>query len=186
MPGAYKFREIGICGLSCRLCPAMYREGESRCGGCKSPERMKVGCTFIRCIRDKPGLEFCGDCKESKGCEKWAKHRAYSKRGDSFVCYQRLERNIEDIMKDGLSAFENAQKRRQALLVRMLENFNEGRSKTYYSIAATVMEPEELEGALKEAEKAPAGLDLEGRSKARHAALDAIAARKKYLLKLRK
>jgi hypothetical protein len=186
MPGVCKFKEIGICGLSCRLCPAMYRDGESRCGGCKSPERMKVGCTFIRCVRDKPGLEFCGDCRESNGCQKWAKHRAASRKGDSFVCYQRLERNIEDIRRDGLLAFENVQKRRQALLVQMLEGFNEGRSKTYYSIAATVMEPEELKRALDEARRASTGLDLEGRSRALHAALDAVASRKKYLLKLRR
>jgi len=186
MAGVYGYKEIGICGLSCRLCPAMYRDGESRCGGCKSPGRMKVGCTFIRCIRDRPGVEFCGDCRESRGCEKWAKHRAAGRKGDSFVCYQRLERNIEYIERDGMPAFEKVQRRRQSLLVRMLEGFNEGRSKTYYSIAATVMEPEELESAIGQARKASAGLDLEGRSRALHSALDAVAARKKYLLKLRK
>lgn len=164
----------------------MYREGESRCGGCKSPERMKVGCTFIRCVRDKPGLEFCGDCRDSLGCAKWAKHREASRKGDSFVCYQGLERNIAFIQENGLAAFEKAEKRRQDLLVQMLEDFNEGRSKTYYSIAATVMEPEELEVALDEARRASAGMDLEGRSRALHAALDAIASRKRYLLKLRK
>jgi len=186
MAGGHEFTEIGICGLSCRLCPARYREGASRCGGCKSPERIKVGCSFIRCIRDKPGLEFCGSCGQSRGCGKWAKHRAYSKKGDSFVCYQGLERNIAFIRKQGLAAFEKAEKRRQALLEHMLEGFNEGRSKTCYSIAATVMEPEELERALDEAERESAGMGIEGRSRALHAALDAIASRKKYHLKLRK
>ena len=186
MAGGYRFKEIGICGLSCRLCPAFFRTGESRCGGCKSEERMKVGCTFIRCIRDKPGLEFCGECRQSRGCEKWTKHREASKKGDSFVCYQGLERNIAFIGKEGLAAFEKAQKGRQELLERMLEGFNEGRSKTYYSIAATVMEPEELKGAIDQARRSSAGLDLEERSRALHAALDAIAVRKKYILKLRK
>lgn len=182
----HRFKEIGICGLSCRLCPAFFRTGESRCGGCKSEERMRVGCAFIRCIRDKPGIGFCGECRQNKGCEKWAKHREASKKGDSFVCYQGLERNIAFIKKEGLAAFEKAQKGRQALLERMLEGFNEGRSKTYFCIAATVMEPEELEGALDQARRASASQDLEGRSRALHAALDAIAVRKKYLLKLRK
>jgi len=186
MASGYRFREIGICGLSCRLCPAFHRTGESRCGGCKTEERMKVGCSFIRCIRDRPGIEFCGQCRQSKGCAKWAKHRAFSKKVDSFVCYQGLERNISTIEKEGLLAFEKVQKRRQALLERMLERFNEGRSKTYYSIAATVMETDELELALDQARRASAGADLEGRSRALHAALDAIAVRKKYLLRLRK
>jgi len=31
-----KYPEIGICGLSCRLCPIYNTKAESRCLGCKS------------------------------------------------------------------------------------------------------------------------------------------------------
>jgi hypothetical protein len=34
--------EIGICGLSCRLCPRYHTDGVSRCGGCKSDSRLAV------------------------------------------------------------------------------------------------------------------------------------------------
>ena len=68
----------------------------------------------------------------------------------------------------------------------MLQEFNEGRSKTYYCIAATVMEIEELEAALKQARATAENLDLKGKSKLLHGILDGVAAKKQYLLKLRK
>jgi len=42
----------------------------------------------------------------------------------------------------------------------MLEEFNEGRSKTFYCIASTVLEIEELENALSEAKKHTEGLSI--------------------------
>ena len=38
-----KYPEIGICGLSCRLCPRFHTETQSKCNGCKSESRM-AGC----------------------------------------------------------------------------------------------------------------------------------------------
>jgi hypothetical protein len=35
-----KYPEIGICGLSCRLCSRYHTESKSRCGGCKSEFRI--------------------------------------------------------------------------------------------------------------------------------------------------
>jgi hypothetical protein len=68
----------------------------------------------------------------------------------------------------------------------MLKEFNEGRSKTYYCIAATVLQLEELEEALSGARKESEGLDVRAKSKILHRILDEIASRKHYHLKLRK
>jgi hypothetical protein len=38
------YPEIGICGLSCGLCPSYHTDGISRCGGCKTESRMGAGC----------------------------------------------------------------------------------------------------------------------------------------------
>jgi len=54
-----KFIEVGVCGLSCRLCPTYHSKAESKCAGCKSPDRMAVGCPFITCAVKKKGVEFC-------------------------------------------------------------------------------------------------------------------------------
>jgi hypothetical protein len=181
-----KYPGIGICGLSCRLCPHYHTEGQSRCGGCKTESRMSAGCPFITCALKKKGIEFCWDCGESETCEKWRKHRESAKKADSFKCYQKLEDDIAFIRKKGVDEFEKTQKVRQRLLNEMLQEFNEGRSKSYYCIAATVMETGELEAALSEAKKNSDGLEIKEKSRVLHAILDEIARHSNYHLKLRK
>lgn len=180
------YPEVGICGLSCRLCPMYHTEGKSRCGGCKSEFRMAAGCPFITCAIKKKGIEFCWDCKNLEICEKWSKHREAGKKHDSFKCYQKLENNIVYIQENGVNEFEMLQIRREKLLREMLQDFNEGRSKRFYCIAATVFEIEELQELLNVAIEQSNGLDLKGKSKVLHSILDLTAKKKNYLLKLRK
>jgi hypothetical protein len=68
----------------------------------------------------------------------------------------------------------------------MLEEFNEGRSKTYYCIAATVMEVEELEWAIDRGREQMTGTDRKAKARAFHAILESIARTKGHRLKLRK
>jgi hypothetical protein len=181
-----KYLEVGICGLSCRLCPMYNTEAESKCLGCKSTTRMAVGCPFITCAVKKKGIEFCWECKESKTCEKWKKHREAGKKSDSFKCYQKLEDDISFIKKKGICEFEKIQKKREHLLKEMLRDFNEGRSKSYFCIAVTVLDVEELREVLTRAKKESDGLDVKGKSKVLHSILDDLAGKKGYCLKLRK
>lgn len=180
------YPEIGICGLSCRLCPMYNTVTESRCLGCKSPERMKVGCPFITCAIKKKGIEFCWDCDELVTCEKWLCHREAGKRADSFKCYQTLESDISFILTNGVAKFNGIQIQRSELLKEMLQEFNEGRSKSYYCIACTVLAIEELNEALKEARKMSEGSGIKEKSGILHTILDHIAHKKGYTLKLRK
>jgi hypothetical protein len=145
-----KYPEIGICGLSCRLCPRYHTVTESRCGGCKSKIRMAVGCPFITCAIKKKNVEFCWDCKENKFCDRWQKSRDFSKDHDTILCRQKLEDNISYILKNGVEEFEKQQIIREQLLKEMLQEFNEGRSKNYYCISATILEIEELKNAIKD------------------------------------
>lgn len=181
-----KYPAIGICGLSCRLCPSYHAQGESRCGGCKSVNRMAASCPFITCAVKRRGIEFCWQCEESETCKKWRNHRQAGRQQDSFVCYQRLEDSIAFIQREGVKAFERTQKARERLLRDMLQGFNDGRSKTYYSIAATVMEIEELKAVLSRAKRAAVGQGAKEKCTVLHSLLDEIAENKHYLLKLRK
>jgi hypothetical protein len=181
-----KYPEIGICGLSCRLCPHYHTEGASRCEGCKTGSRTGAGCPFITCALKKKGIEFCWNCKENETCEKWARHREAAKKADSFKCYQKLEEDIACIQKNGIDEFEEMQKKREHLLKDMLREFNEGRSKSYYCIAVTVMEIGELEEALTKSDKDSKGLGIKEKSKVLHSILDEIAEQRNYYLKLRK
>jgi hypothetical protein len=97
-----KYPEIGICGLSCRLCPNFQSTALSKCRVCKSPDRMTLGCSFITCAIKRIGVEFCWDCKENESCEKWKNHSNAGKIDDSFKCYQKLEDDIGFIQVNGV------------------------------------------------------------------------------------
>lgn len=181
-----QYVEIGICGLSCRLCPNYHMDTKSRCLGCKGEDRTAVGCPFITCAIKKKEVEFCWDCQESISCQKWRKHREISKQYDSFKCYQKLNDDIAFTQKNGVAEFEKMQKVREQLLREMLQEFNEGRSKSYYCIAATVLEIDELIEALSKARNASQRLEIKEKSKLLHSILNEIAIQKKYYLKLRK
>jgi hypothetical protein len=180
------YPEIGICGLSCRLCPMYQTKAASKCNGCKSKDRIAVGCPFITCAIRKVGVEFCWDCEKSESCERWKRHREAGKEHDSFKCYQRLEDDIKLIKTNGIKEFEKQQIIRESLLKRMLSEYNEGRSKNYYCIAATVMDIAELRNALEEAEVTLKSMLTKDKSRIMHAVLDGIAQEKGYCLRLRK
>jgi len=180
------YPNIGVCGLSCSLCPSYHIVGASRCGGCKSEGRIAAGCPFITCAVKKRHIEFCWECDENKSCERWAEHRDFGRSHDTFVCYAALERNISSIVGDGLESFIEKQSVRELLLSEMLADYNEGRSKRYYCIAATLLEPEELEIALSKVRELDHGMDKREKSKRLHTLLDAAANAHPIKLCLRK
>lgn len=181
-----KYTEVGVCGLSCRLCPMYQANTKNRCAGCKSSARMTVGCPFITCAVKKRGVEFCWQCTESSTCEKWKKHRAASKQHDSFKCYQKLEEDLLFISERGVEEFKKQQKTREHLLAEMLRGYNDGRSKSYYCIAATVLKINELQEVLSRAKEQTRNMELKQKAKVLHSLLDGIASKNGYLLKLRK
>lgn len=147
---------------------------------------MALGCPFITCGVKKKGVEVCWDCSENGSCEKWVKHRDAGKERDSFKCYQTLEDDIEYIKNHGIAAFNEQQKIREHLLLKLMKDFNEGRSKSYYCIASIVLDINELENALAEADVESKSLDIKDKAKVMHFLFDAIASRNSYQLRLRK
>jgi len=182
----FSYPEIGICGLSCRLCPRYQTDAASRCLGCKSPDRLSLGCPFITCAVKKKGLEFCQDCAENLTCAKWRQHREAGKQYDSFKCYQTLDEDIAFMQQHGAAEFDQTQQTREQLLRTMLLEFNDGRSKSYFCIAATVLDLAELSGALASARQMAIGLTVQEKSKLLHGKLDELATRKGVCLRLRK
>ncbi len=147
---------------------------------------MNVACPFHNCAVKKKHVCFCGFCDEKDTCVRWKKFREFSKRSDSFVCYQKLVENIAFIIEHGLPEFEKYQKMRENFLEEMLQEFDDGRSKSYYCIAATVLEVDELQEALTMAKDQSRGMPLKEKAKIMHSMLENISAQKGYLLKLRK
>ena len=66
----------------------------------------------------------------------------------------------------------------------MLKDFNEGRSKSYYCIATTVLEINELKKVLEKAIKETKGIAIKEKSLILHSIIDEIAKKKNYQYKI--
>jgi len=178
-----KYFTIGCCGIDCGLCPRFYTEGSSRCPGCAGPDffNKHPSCSFITCCVKEKNLEACGQCKKFP-CTKFEREG----KTDSFVTHRKIFINHDLIKKEGLAKFLGQQRQRIKLLRKMLENFDEGRSKSYYCLAAAIMDISELKKTLAETEKKSKNLDIKEKSKALSSIFDEIAKNKKYCLKLLK
>jgi hypothetical protein len=181
-----RFPETGVCGLPCRLCTLYHSDGGNRCEGCKSSRRRAEGCPFHHCALERHGVEFCGNCAEREGCARWGQFRERREKMDTVVSSQTLESDLEWAERKGLSAYDKLQRERLRLLRKMLDGFNDGRSKSCYCVAATVLDLRGLKAIVVEAEKRGSGLELKERAVLLRALLEERAERKGFVLRRRK
>lgn len=179
---------LGCCGLDCGLCPRYYTVGNSRCPGCCGPDfwQKHPSCSFITCCVKKRNLEVCAECSEFP-CSKFKDAGKY----DSFLTYKRVIQNLDFIKEHGVEEFIEQQKKRIELLLTMLKHFDDGRSKSFYCIATTLLSIKDLRSALDNAEqkiKEDKGEsdDTKTRAKLLKGFLNDIAAREGIELTLRK
>jgi hypothetical protein len=187
-----KYPTVGCCGLDCGLCPNHYTEGPSRCPGCGSKEFLEKHppCGYITCCVKKHGLEVCGECEEFR-CGKFDKWGPEGPERDSFISYQKVVANMDFIKNNGVKKFVKEQEKRIVLLEEMLSNYNDGRSKSFYCIASTVLPVADLKKALESVEKRikeekiKKG-DVKSKAKILKEILGEVAVKRKVELKLRK
>lgn len=147
-----RYPTIGCCGLDCCLCPRYYTVGSSRCPGCCGPEFFSKhpSCSFITCCVKKNDLEVCAECDEFP-CPKFESEGENA--FDSFVTHRKTVWNLNFIKENGMAKFIEQQERRIELLEILLKHFDEGRSKSFYCIAATLLSITDLEIALENCEQ---------------------------------
>ncbi|MEI6578904.1 MAG: DUF3795 domain-containing protein [Eubacteriales bacterium] len=149
-----KYPSIGVCGLDCGLCPRYYTEGASRCPGCDGIDfNLKhPSCSYITCCVKKKGLEVCGECEEFP-CSKFKSNEEYQnvKDSSSYPTYKKVLPNLNFIKKHGIEKFMEQQTKRIEILEKMLENFDDGRSRSYFCKAANLLEIPVLERKLEQA-----------------------------------
>ena len=97
-----------------------------------------------------------------------------------------MEDDIAFIRRHGVREFEREQKKRERLLVSMLEELNEGRSLSFYCIAATILPESRLREARACARRGSKGVDLKSRARVLHGELDRIARETNTSIKLRR
>ncbi|UCD01105.1 MAG: DUF3795 domain-containing protein [Promethearchaeota archaeon] len=183
-----KYPTIACCGLDCGLCPVYYTKGPSRCPGCCGSDFFSKhpSCSIITCCIKKHNFETCADCAEfpCSKINKWDK-------ADSFISHQVSLSNLRLIQEEGIDNFYAQQERRIKILEDMLDNFNEGRSKSFFCIATALLSIEDLEQALMRGNEQikNGGIgpkDLKAKSKILKTILNGFADKREIELKLRR
>ena len=187
-----QYPTIGCCGLDCGLCPRYYTVGSSRCPGCFGPDfsNKHPSCSFITCCVKKEGLEVCAECNEFP-CSKFEGLTKDDEVYDSFLTYRKVMSNLDFIGEHGVEKFIESQKKRIELLETMLKRFDDGRSKSFYCIATTLLPIRDLEKSLKDSEQKikedKIGIDdIKTKSKILKGFLNEVADRDIIELKLRR
>jgi len=149
-----KYPTIGVCGLDCGLCPRYYTAGPSRCPGCagRNFSSKHPSCSFITCCVGKRELEVCGECCDFP-CSKFKTAEEYQqvKESSSYPSYKTSIPNLIFIKEYGVEKFIERQNKRIKLLERMLEDFDDGRSKSYYCKSTGLRDISILERAVESA-----------------------------------
>jgi len=138
-----KYYTIGVCGLDCGLCPRYYTAGPSRCPGCGGPDffNKHPSCSFITCCVKKRNLEVCAECSDFP-CPKFKSTEEYQevKESSSYPPYKKVMPNLNFIKKNGITKFIEQQKKRIKILETMIENFDDGRSRSFFCKAAVLLD----------------------------------------------
>lgn len=145
---------IGVCGLDCGLCPRYYTVGSSRCPGCYGPGffNKHPSCSFITCCVEKKNLEVCAECSEFP-CSKFKSDEEYQQleQSSTYPPYKKVMSNLNFIKKHGIKKFIEQQEIRIRLLETMIENFDDGRSRSFFCKAAALLSLANLEDSFDEA-----------------------------------
>ncbi len=128
---------IGCCGIDCGLCPRHQAKGESACPGCGGIafKEKHPSCGFLTCCAIKHGLEVCSECTEYP-CPRFDAEKAGY---DSFVTHRKVFANLEAVKCNGLDCFLAQQSIRIDILKEFLDNYDDGRSKSFFCLACTLL-----------------------------------------------
>lgn len=184
-----KYPEVGVCGLDCGLCPRLHSDGKSRCTGCCGEGFWEIHppCSFITCAVKQKGLETCAQCPESQDCLKYVQLMEAAESHDSFISYKSVLGNNIYIRTHGIEKFIVLEAEKQKVLLFLLDNYDDGRSKLFFCTACQLIPLPKLKEALETIKsKIPAGADKKKKAKVTRAMLNKTADSLKIELKLRK
>jgi hypothetical protein len=121
---------IGCCGLYCGLCNKYQSQAPSRCIGCKLGEQ-HAWCSIWKCCEKKQGFETCAECGEIFDCAIFLRRKVAE--------WTPAADNLRHMKEVGLTQWLQEQQERQTLVEELLQDFNEGRSMSFYCKACSRM-----------------------------------------------
>lgn len=148
------FREnplFSLCGLNCGLCTM--RMG-GYCPGCGGGDGNQ-SCAIARCAAGRGISDYCFGCGEYP-CAKYEGFDRY----DSFVIGRTRARDIERYRALGEPAYMAELNSKMAALDILLENFNDGRKKSFFVAAVSLLGLSDINGAMESISAIPDGLPI--------------------------
>ena len=127
---------FSFCGLNCYLCP-MYND--KYCPGCGGGLGNQ-SCMIAKCSLEKGNFQYCYTCQHFP-CERYSHIDDY----DSFITHQHRNKDIELVRKIGIEKYHTILKKKADYLKLLLEDYNSGREKTFFSLAMNLLDLEDIE-----------------------------------------
>lgn len=165
---------FSLCGLNCGLCTMRI---EGHCPGCGHGNR---ACKVARCAMGR-GAEYCFE-RPDYPCEIYDHADDF----DSFITHLNQKADMRKAEEIGVAAYTAEQEEKVKLLKTLLAEYNSDREKNLFSLAVNLLSIEEVEAALKEANRETAGLPLKEKAKRMSRKLRETANEHGVELKLRK
>lgn len=158
-----KYETIGCCGIDCGLCPRFHTNGDSACPGCGGLhfKEKHPSCGFLTCCAIKKGLEVCADCVDYP-CKRFDSERSGL---DSFVTHKKVFSNLDFIKSNGIDLFIDQQKIRMTILKEFLNNFDDGRSKSFFCLSCALLPLDKLQESHDLVKNSEDSTDLKFRNK---------------------
>ena len=170
---------FSLCGLNCGLCPMHL---DHYCPGCGGGEGNQ-SCAIARCSLHHGGLEYCYLCDEYP-CEKYADIELF----DSFVTHRNQIKDLEKAKNIGIDAYLIELTEKMEILNYLLDNYNDGRRKSFFCIAVNLLELQDVKAVVEQIETETKSADHTPKEKATLATalLNAMAEEQNIVLKLNK
>jgi hypothetical protein len=143
---------FSLCGLNCGLCPRYHSAGTSACPGCGGEGfyEKHPSCAVITCAKKHGNAAYCFQC-ESYPCGRFES----PKDQDSFITYRHVLSDLKKAKEGGMDRYKLELDAKTEILEILLDRFNDGRKKSFYCLAANLLELEDLEDIREKAD----GLD---------------------------
>lgn len=130
---------FSLCGLNCGLCPMHLGKYCPGCGGGEGHQ----SCAIVKCSQQHGAIEYCYLCDEYP-CQKYEGVTFF----DSFISHKNMLKDFEKVKDIQLEAYQRELEEKIAILHYLLDNYNDGRRKSFFCTAVNLLDLQDIKDVL--------------------------------------
>lgn len=179
-----RYPTLSACGLNCGLCPRYYTDGSSNCPGCGGKDffSKRPSCGILSCCQRHDEIEFCYLC-DDYACKKYDRAPLV----DSFISHRNMLTDFAKAKQIGLDVYMAELNEKMTILEQLLNEYNDGRRKSLFCLAVSLLSLEDLKTVLSQINKeVSASLPLKEKAKMTSQLLQDMAEKREITLTLNK